>query len=76
MAPKRQLEQAWAEQWRAAAAALAAQRRAELRSLTHERALAAADALLALAQPERLSPQRRRHSGLVEQQAVLHRRSR
>jgi hypothetical protein len=62
------------EQWRAAAGALDEQRRRELRSLTTERALAATEALLALASPLRLSVERRTHSGLVEQQRLLHRR--
>jgi len=62
------------EQWRAAAPALEEQRRRELRSLTTERALAATEALLALATPAGLSVERRTHSGLVEQQRLLHRR--
>jgi len=64
----------WMEQWRAATPALAEQRRRELRSLTSERALAAAEALLALASPAELSLERRTGSGLVEQQRLLHRR--
>jgi hypothetical protein len=55
-------------QWRAAARALEEQRRHELRSLTAESALAATDALLALASPRSLGVERRTHSGLVEQQ--------
>jgi hypothetical protein len=61
-------------QWRAATAALAEQRRRELRELTDELGLAAADAVLALASPATLTPERRNGSGLVEQQAILHRR--
>ncbi len=61
------------EQWRAAGIALAKQRKLELRSLTDEQALAAADALLSLADPGRLPEQRRVTSGLVEQQALFHR---
>jgi hypothetical protein len=64
----------WMEQWRGAALALEEHKRRELRFLTDERALAASDALLALACPERLSPERRNSSGLVEQQQQLHRR--
>ncbi len=64
----------WAEQWREAAKALEEQRRRELRSLTAARALAASDALLGLASPAQASPGRRTHSGLVEQQRLLHRR--
>jgi hypothetical protein len=65
----------WMAQWRAASLALAEQRRRELRSLTPERALAAAEALLALALPAELAAPRRTHSGLVEQQELFHRRS-
>jgi hypothetical protein len=61
-------------QWRAAAAALEDQRKRELRSLTAERALAAAEALLSLASPRSVSEQRRVQSGLVEQQRLFHRR--
>lgn len=62
----------WLEQWQAATPALAAQRRSELRSLSPEKALAAAEAVLALAAPGRISASRRRHSGLVEQQRLFH----
>jgi hypothetical protein len=62
------------EQWLAASPALAEQRRQELRALTPERALAAAEALLGLASPAALSLERRTGSGLVEQQRLLHRR--
>jgi hypothetical protein len=65
----------WMAQWRAAAPALADQRRRELRLLTPERALAAANAVLALASPDRLSAERRTGSGLVVQQQLLHRRT-
>jgi len=64
----------WVEQWRAAIPALAEQRRQELRSLTPERALAAADALLSLVPPGEIGLERRTQSGLVEQQRLLHRR--
>jgi hypothetical protein len=60
-------------QWRAAATALDAQRRSELRALTPEKALAMSDALLSLADPSNLAESRRTHSGLVEQQALFHR---
>ena len=66
----------WMEQWRGAALALQEQRRRELRLLTDERALAASEALLALASPQRLSSERRNSSGLVELQRLLHRRDR
>ncbi len=61
-------------QWRAAAPALEEQRRQELRSLTAEQALTASEAVLALASAAGLSKERRSHSGLVEQQRLLHRR--
>lgn len=63
----------WMAQWRAAAAALTDQRRRELLALTPERALAAAEALLALAGPDSMSAARRAGSGLVEWQRLLHR---
>jgi hypothetical protein len=66
----------WLEQWKQAGKALEEQRRTELRSLTAERALAASEALLALAAPARLSAKRRSYSGLVEQQRLFHRRAR
>ena len=64
----------WVEQWKEAGLALEEQRRRELGSLTAERALAASEALLALASPARIGAGRRRHSGLVEQQRLFHRR--
>jgi hypothetical protein len=66
-------ERRWAEQWREAGRALEEQRRRELRALTGDRALAAIEALLALASPLHLSAERRTHSGFVEQQRLLHR---
>ena len=65
----------WLAQWRAAAPALEEQRRRELRSLTSELALAAAEAVLALASPTNLSAERLNNSGLVQQQEQLHRRA-
>ena len=65
----------WMAQWRAAAGALEEQRRRELQSLTAEAALAAAEAVLALASPARLAPGRLHDSGLVRQQQLLHRRT-
>ena len=66
----------WARQWRDAAEALADQRRRDLRQMSEADALAAADNLLSLAKTVLLSPARRASSGLVEQQAILHRRHR
>jgi hypothetical protein len=65
----------WMEQWRAAAPALDEQRRRELRSLTSDAALAAADALLSVVPPGEIGPDRRTQSGLVEQQRLLHQRA-
>jgi hypothetical protein len=64
------------EQWRAAGPMLEQQRRRELQALTPERALAASNALLALATTARSSVARQTHSGLVEQQRLFHRSSR
>lgn len=66
----------WLEQWKAAGPALEAHRSRELRQMSAAQALAAADALLALGFSTPLSPSRRQYSGLVEQQALLHRRAR
>ena len=66
--------EAWMRQWESAARELAEQRRKDLAALTEARALAASEAVLALVGSARLRPGRRTHSGLVEQQAILHRR--
>lgn len=66
----------WLEQWKAAGPALEANRSRELRQMSAGQALAAADVLLALGFSTPLSPSRCQHSGLVEQQALLHRRGR
>lgn len=64
----------WAAQWRDAAEGLADQRRRDLREMSDADALAAAENLLSLAATVILNPARRVSSGLVEQQAILHRR--
>jgi hypothetical protein len=64
----------WIAQWTAARSALRAQRAAELAALSDEQALAAADALLSIGQLADMAPARRTSSGLVQQQALLHRR--
>jgi hypothetical protein len=69
-------EHEWAEQWKAAAEALADQRRHRLRRMSEAEALAAAENLLSLVDAVALDPARRTSSGLVEQQAILHGRSR
>ena len=76
MVPAPEVQRAWMEQWRGAGAALEEQRRAELRALTPEKALSAIEAVLPMADPRRISSHRRTHSGLVEQQALFHRRGR
>jgi hypothetical protein len=64
----------WLRQWRAAGPALEEVRRQELRDLSDERALEATDELLSMAGLAPLPPERLRSSGLVAQQALLHRR--
>ena len=64
----------WLRQWKEAGPALAAQRREEIMHLSDERALAASEALLSLVTTVTLGPWRRHWSGLVEQQALFHRR--
>ena len=66
---------AWMAQWRSAAVALAEQRARDLRDLTDAEALAASDALLALAGAVALEPARLTGSGLVRQQELFHRRA-
>jgi hypothetical protein len=72
--PDSAAQREWLRQWKEAGLALAAQRREELLHLSDERALAASEALLSLVMTVTLSPRRHRWSGLVEQQALFHRR--
>lgn len=65
---------AWMRQWRAAGPALEEVRRNELRRLTDEEALAAADELLAIGASLPVPVERLASSGLVTQQDLLHRR--
>ncbi len=74
MTPETASQREWLRQWNEAGPALAAQRREELLHLSDERALAATEALLSLVTTVILSPRRIRWSGLVEQQALFHRR--
>ncbi len=74
MTPDGAAQREWLRQWNEAGPALAAQRREELLHLSDERALAASEALLSLVTTVTLSPGRRHWSGLVEQQALFHRR--
>jgi len=61
-------------QWQRGARELAAVHARALAALSDEEALRASESLLALATPGALSPDRLRGSGLVAQQALLHRR--
>jgi hypothetical protein len=74
MTLSRDQQQAWLAQWQRAGVALDRQRASELRQMSDEQGLRAAEVLLALANPSAVRPDRRRWSGLVEQQALLHRR--
>ena len=62
-------------QWRSAAVALAEQHAKELHELTDAEALAASDALLALALAIPVSADRLTSSGLVHQQRLFHGRA-
>jgi hypothetical protein len=64
-------QRAWARSWQETGRALEAIRRAELRALTPEKALRATDNLLSLGAELALSAERRRTSGLVEQQRLF-----
>jgi hypothetical protein len=64
-------QRAWARAWQVTGEALEKIRRAELRALTGERALAATDSLLSLGKGMALSANRRGTSGLVEQQRLF-----
>jgi len=74
MTPEGAAQRRWLQQWNDAGPALAANRRKELMHLSDERALAASEALLSLVTTVTLDPRRFGWSGLVEQQALLHRR--
>lgn len=64
------------KQWLSAGPALAEQRKEDLRRMSNRQALAASEALLSLVTVASIAPSRRAYSGLVEQQALLHRRPR
>jgi hypothetical protein len=64
-------QRAWLSQWKSARVALERVETLELRSLTAASALAASDALLSLARPEDVEPERIASSGLVEQQRLF-----
>ncbi len=64
----------WLRQWNHAGRALKENWRRELKHLSAERALAASEALLSLITTVTSNPARLRWSGLVEQQALFHRK--
>lgn len=64
----------WIRQWKAAGPALAEIRNRELRELSEEEALRASEILLSLVSDERRPHEPLATSGLVEQQALFHRR--
>ena len=74
--PDASQQRAWMAQWLAGRSALREQRARELRVLTDALALAAAEALLSVGNLPGLPESRRTSSGLVRQQALLHRRAR
>jgi hypothetical protein len=67
-------QERWVLQWKLAARALADQKKRELSEMTAEKALLASEALLALAPLSTFPPSRVTTSGLVQQQALFHRR--
>jgi hypothetical protein len=69
-------ERRWIAQWQAAREPLRAQRARELAELSDAEALAAADALLSIPAAAGLPPVHRPSSGLVDQQAIFHRKAR
>jgi hypothetical protein len=66
-------ERRWVENWSVTGPLLEEQRRRELRSLSAERALFCAEALFSMPWPEDVLAQRRRQSGLLEQQDLFRR---
>lgn len=68
------IEREWLRQWSRAAAALEDQRARELAAMSGDDAVAAAEAVLEMAALAPLDPRRVSWSGLVDQQALLHRR--
>jgi hypothetical protein len=64
----------WMDQWRGAASALRDERRRRLAAMTDEQARGATATLLDMASRVPVPAARLSYSGLVEQQAILHRR--
>jgi hypothetical protein len=73
--PTEPQQRAWIAQWSAARIALRAQRARELCAMTDRAAVAAAEALLSTGFLAGVPDSRRTYSGLVRQQALLHRRA-
>ena len=71
----REVERAYVKQWAETGRLLEETRWRELAALDPETALRASDALIEAALRVPLPPHRRAWSGLIEQQAVLHRRT-
>lgn len=67
-------EQEWARQWENAGREMAELRRQELARMSDGEALAVTENLLSLVGTTYRNPARWSHTGLVEQQALLHRR--
>jgi len=70
----RELERQWVRQWQETGKLLEEIRRKELRAMTDEEAREASDHVLSLAGHFPLPPNRVAWSGLIEQQALFHRR--
>ncbi len=70
----RELERRWVLQWIETGKLLDEIHRRELREMTEEQARAASEALLEIGASHPLPEHRRVSSGLVEQQALFHRR--
>jgi hypothetical protein len=66
-------ESRWVENWSVTGPLLEEQRRRELRSLSAERALFCAEALFSMPWPAEVLSNRRRQSGLLQQQDLFRR---
>jgi hypothetical protein len=70
----RELMRRWVNQWAETGKLLEEIHRRELREMTEEQARAASEDLLEIGASHPLSERRRSWSGLIEQQALFHRR--
>ena len=73
--PSETEQRKWVRQWQAARETLRLQRVSELAAMSDDEALAAADALLTVAAVVELPPASGAWSGLVQQQALFHRKA-